>query len=56
MFGNRIKTSIPMAGIVALFSGAMARPSGGQQGMLIALVMGGAMNVWAYWFLRTRWC
>ena len=49
MFGNWIKTSILMAGIVALF-GAMGAAIGGQQGMLIALVMGGAMNVWAYWF------
>jgi len=44
-----LKTSILMAGIVALF-GAMGAAIGGQQGMLIALVMGGAMNVWAYWF------
>ena len=49
MFGNWIKTSILMAGIVALF-GAMGAAIGGQQGMLIALVMGGAMNFWAYWF------
>lgn len=49
MFGNWIKTTILMAGIVALF-GAMGAAIGGQQGMLIALVMGGAMNVWAYWF------
>ncbi len=49
MFGNWIKTSILMACIVALF-GAMGAAIGGQQGMLIALVMGGAMNVWAYWF------
>ena len=49
MFGNWIKTTILMAGIVALF-GAMGAAIGGQQGMLIALVMGGAMNFWAYWF------
>lgn len=49
MFGNWIKTSILMAGIVALF-GAMGAAIGGQQGMLIALVVGGAMNFWAYWF------
>ena len=49
MFGNWIKTSILMAGIVALF-GAMGAAIGGQQGMLIALVIGGAMNFWAYWF------
>lgn len=49
MFGNWMKTSILMAGIVALF-GAVGAAFGGQQGMLIALVLGGAMNVWAYWF------
>lgn len=49
MLGNWIKTSILMAGIVALF-GAMGAAIGGQQGMLIALVVGGAMNFWAYWF------
>ena len=49
MFGNWLKTSILMAGIVALF-GAVGGALGGQQGMLIALVMGGAMNLWAYWF------
>ena len=48
-FGNWIKTAILMAGIVALF-GAMGAAIDGQQGMLIALVMGGAMNFWAYWF------
>ena len=49
MFGNWLKTSILMAGIVALF-GAAGSALGGQQGMLIALVFGGAMNLWAYWF------
>ena len=49
MFGNWIKTSILMAGIVALF-GAVGALIGGQQGMLIALLVGGSMNVWAYWF------
>ncbi len=49
MFGNWMKTSILMAGIVALF-GAVGAMIGGQQGMLIALVIGGATNVWAYWF------
>ena len=49
MFGNWMKTSILMAGIVALF-GAVGATIGGQQGMLIALLFGGAMNVWAYWF------
>ncbi|ANQ83194.1 zinc metalloprotease HtpX [Azoarcus olearius] len=49
MFGNWIKTSILMAGIVALF-GAVGGVIGGKQGMLLALVLGGAMNLWAYWF------
>ena len=49
MFGNWMKTSILMAGIVALF-GALGGMIGGQQGMLIALVFAGAMNIWAYWF------
>ena len=49
MFGNWVKTSILMAGIVALF-GAVGAAFGGQQGMLIALLLGGAMNLWAYWF------
>ncbi len=49
MFGNWLKTSILMAGIVALF-GAVGGVIGGRQGMLLALVFGGAMNLWAYWF------
>jgi heat shock protein HtpX len=49
MFGNWMKTSILMAGIVALF-GAVGAAIGGQQGMLIALLFGGATNLWAYWF------
>lgn len=49
MFGNWIKTSILMAGIVALF-GTVGAMIGGQQGMLIALLFAGGMNVWAYWF------
>ncbi len=49
MFGNWLKTSILMAGIVALF-GLIGGAIGGQQGMLLALVLGGGMNLWAYWF------
>jgi len=49
MFGNWMKTSILMAGIVALF-GAVGAAIGGQQGMLLALAFGGATNLWAYWF------
>jgi len=49
MFGNWVKTSLLMAAIVALF-GTVGALLGGAQGMLIALVLGGAMNLWAYWF------
>jgi len=49
MLGNWMKTSILMAAIVALF-GAVGAMLGGQQGMLIALLFGGATNLWAYWF------
>ena len=49
MFGNWLKTSILMAGIIALF-GIVGGAFGGQQGMLFALLLGGAMNLWAYWF------
>ena len=48
MFGNWLKTSILMAGIVALF-GAVGLVLGGKGGMLIALIIGGAMNLFAYW-------
>jgi heat shock protein HtpX len=45
---NWVKTSILMAGIVALF-GAVGMLLGGAQGMLIALLIGAGMNVFAYW-------
>ena len=45
---NWLKTSILMAGIVALF-GAVGMLLGGAQGMLIALLIGAGMNVFAYW-------
>jgi heat shock protein HtpX len=48
MFGSWLKTSMLMAGIVALF-GAIGYLLGGGSGMLTALVLGGAMNIWAYW-------
>jgi heat shock protein HtpX len=38
-----------MAAIVALF-GAIGAMVGGQTGMLLALLFGGAMNVFAYWY------
>jgi heat shock protein HtpX len=46
---NWFKTTLLMAAIVALF-GAIGAALGGAQGMLIALVLGGAMNFFAYWF------
>ena len=49
MFGNWLKTSILMAGIVAVF-GAIGMLLGGAVGMMIALALAAAMNVWAYWF------
>jgi heat shock protein HtpX len=49
MFGNWLKTSILMAAIMALF-GLMGAALGGGSGMLLALLFGGAMNVYAYWF------
>jgi heat shock protein HtpX len=48
MFGNWLKTGLLMAGIVALF-GAVGLLLGGAQGMLLALLIGGGMNVFAYW-------
>jgi heat shock protein HtpX len=52
MFGNWLKTSILMAGIVVLF-GMVGAALGGAGGMLIALLLAGAMNVYAYWFSDT---
>lgn len=49
MIGNWFKTTLLMAGILALF-GAIGGVIGGQQGMLVALGIGGAMNFFAYWF------
>jgi heat shock protein HtpX len=48
MFGNWMKTGLLMAAIVALF-GAVGAALGGAQGMLLALLIGGAMNLFAYW-------
>jgi heat shock protein HtpX len=45
---NWIKTTMLMAGIVALF-GAVGMALGGAQGMLIALLIGAGMNLFAYW-------
>ena len=52
MLGNWLKTSILMAGIVALF-GVVGAMLGGAGGILIALAIAAAMNVYAYWFSDT---
>lgn len=49
MLGNWLKTTILMAGIVALF-GVVGAAFGGANGMLLALLLGGAMNLFAYWY------
>jgi heat shock protein HtpX len=49
MIGNWLKTGVLMAGIVALF-GVIGASLGGTGGMLIALGIAGAMNLYAYWF------
>ncbi len=49
MFGNWLKTTILMAGILALFT-AVGGAIGGAQGMLIAFLIGAGMNFFAYWF------
>ena len=52
MLGNWLKTSLLMAAIMALF-GAIGAYIGGATGMLMALLFGGAMNLFAYWFSDT---
>jgi heat shock protein HtpX len=46
---NLLKTGLLMAAIMALF-GAVGAAVGGSQGMLLALLLGGGMNFFAYWF------
>jgi heat shock protein HtpX len=46
---NWVKTAMLMAAIMALF-GVVGGMVGGRSGMLLALVLGGAMNVFSYWF------
>ena len=46
MLGNWVKTSILMAAILALF-GVIGALIGGGSGMLLALLFGGAMNLYA---------
>jgi len=49
MFGSWLKTSILMAGIIALF-GVVGAAIGGKGGMILALLLGGGMNLFSYWF------
>ena len=49
MLGNWLKTSLLMAAIMALF-GVIGTYIGGASGMVMALLFGGAMNLFAYWF------
>jgi len=49
MLNNWFKTTILLAGIMALF-GVVGSMLGGKQGMILALMFGGAMNLFAYWF------
>ncbi|MCB1933647.1 zinc metalloprotease HtpX [Accumulibacter sp.] len=49
MLANWLKTSILMAAILALF-GAIGAMVGGKTGMLLALLFGGTMNFFAYWY------
>jgi len=46
---NWVKTAILMAAIMALF-GIVGGMIGGRSGMMMALVFGGAMNFFSYWF------
>lgn len=48
MLSNWLKTTLLMAAVVALF-GAVGMAIGGAQGMLFALLVGGALNLYAYW-------
>jgi len=49
MLGNWLKTGVLMAAIMALF-GALGGMIGGGQGMVLALLLGGGMNIFSYWF------
>ncbi|HXZ95901.1 MAG TPA: zinc metalloprotease HtpX [Burkholderiales bacterium] len=49
MLTNWLKTSLLMAAVVALF-GVVGSLLGGGTGMVVALILGGAMNLWVYWF------
>ena len=45
---NWFKTMVLMAGMMCLF-GILGFSMGGTDGMVMALVMGGAMNLYMYW-------
>jgi heat shock protein HtpX len=49
MLGNWLKTAVLMAAIVALF-GMVGAAIGGAGGMMVALLLAGAMNIYTYWF------
>ena len=49
MMGNWFKTTLLMAAITALF-GVIGAAIGGRGGMLLALLLGGGMNLFSYWF------
>lgn len=49
MLGNWTKTFVLMAAITALFM-AVGGALGGQAGMMMALLLAGGMNFYAYWF------
>ncbi|RIX48351.1 MAG: zinc metalloprotease HtpX [Rhodocyclales bacterium GT-UBC] len=46
---NWVKTAMLMAAIMALF-GIVGGMLGGKAGMMLALIFGGAMNLFSYWF------
>jgi heat shock protein HtpX len=46
--GGFLRTAILLAGLTALF-GAVGFALGGEAGMLVALVVAAAMNLWAWW-------
>ena len=43
-----LRTTVLLAGLMALFAG-VGFLLGGRQGMVIALLMAGGMNLWAWW-------
>lgn len=49
MMGNWFKTTLLMAAITALF-GVIGASIGGRGGMMLALLLGGGMNLFSYWF------